>query len=242
MSKNLVINGITYKGITGFDVPDTNGEDVAFVPADEAGVELPDLGDYPATAEDIVLGMKAIDADGNVMTGTLEEYLGGYDSEGQCFPAGWNVRNIYATVKFYNRKIYGPAQDVPVFMESSAFGDATPEDVLEGRTFTSAAGLKQVGTRPADGSGSETVFYTYVNWGDMVKIKMRVPYDGITWREYITYDEFGIDGAYVEYDLGGNEQVRVGNDSVNYPVYLNISSPDGLVPIDGTTGVWVFIP
>ena len=242
MSKNLIINGVTYNGIESMEIPDTNGEKVVFVPEDEAGVQLPDLGDYPATAEDIVLGKKAIDADGNVMEGTLEEYLGDYDNEGQCFPSGWSNTQISAKVRLYHRRIYGPSQDIDVFMESSAFGDATPEDVLEGRTFTSAAGLKQVGTRPADGGGSETVFYTYVNWSNMVTIKMRVPYDGITWREYVTYDECGIDGAAVEYDLLGNEQVRVGTSLSGYPVYLVISSPDELVPIYDTTNVVEFVP
>lgn len=279
MSKNLVINGVTYNGIESMEIDDANGKKVTYVASDEVIIDLPDpspaagpgdiadgkqaldgngdiitgtlkflmalpdLGNYPATAADIALGKTAIDADGNVLEGTLEEYLGDYAIEGQCFPDGWNNTNITASVRLYNRKIYGPAQDVPVYMESSAFGDATPEDVLEGRTFTSAAGLKQVGTRPADGGGSGgTVFYTYLDWGGQATFKMVVPYDGITWREYITYDECGILGASVEYDLFGTEQVRVGTSSVGYPIYLNNGGPDTLVPIFGETGVLEFVP
>lgn len=279
MSKNLVINGVTYNGIESMEIYDANGKKVTYVASDEviidlpdpspaagpgdiaAGkqaldgngqimtgtlkflVELPDLGNYPATAADIALGKAAIDANGNVMVGTLDEYLGDYGQGGSCFPTSYGSNYINGNVFLNSRKIYGTDVPVPVKMESSAFGDATPADVAEGKTFTSANGLKIVGTATSGGSGgSETVFYTYLNWASMATFKMRVPYDGITWREYVTHDDCGVLGASVEIDLFGSEQVRVGTSSVGYPLYLNNGGPDTLVPIFGETGVLEFVP
>lgn len=242
MSKNLVINGVTYNGIESMEIPDENGKNVVFVPEDEVIVKLPEMKREASEAE-IVDTYQAIGSDGKVKTGTLPVY---YDDnapaavaeittiiDGDCFG--------YFTVN--ERKVYDPSVPISFVMDASVFGNAEEGDVRSGHTFTSKNGFAKTGTAEFGSSGDdETVFYTYVNWSNMVTIKMRVPYDGITWREYITYDEFGIQGASIEYDLMGVEQVRVGTSISGYPVYLVIESPDALVPIFGTTNVFEFVP
>lgn len=242
MSKNLVINGITYNGIESMEIPDTSGEKVVFIPEDEAGVELPELNPAASEAE-IVENYQAIGSDGKVKTGTLPVY---YHDNAPAAEAKLNsISNGigFGYVTLYERKVYGP--DVPVFftIDTSVFGNAAEGDVRSGYTFTSKDGLARTGTAEfGSGGDSETVFYTYLDWGGQATFKMVVPYDGITWREYITYEECGIQGAYVEYDLLGHERIRVGTSAYGYPIYLIIDSPDSLVPLFETTSVEEFIP
>lgn len=108
----------------------------------EAGVELPTL-DTPGTAEDLASGKQLIDANGNVVTGSVAEY---------DYQVGWKNRtptidgdsdikfSINTTVPYLFRK--------GVYLSSplSNFGDATAADVRAGKTFTSAEGLTVVGT------------------------------------------------------------------------------------------------
>ena len=65
MGKDLVINGITYKGITGFEIPDTNGDDVLFIPN-----ELP-VPTNPAGEGDVRLGKEYLGPDGQIREGFL---------------------------------------------------------------------------------------------------------------------------------------------------------------------------
>jgi hypothetical protein len=279
LSKNLVINGVTYNGIESMEINDANGKKVTYVASDEviidlpdpspaagpgdiaAGkqaldgngqimtgtlkflVELPDLGDYRATANDIVLGKKAINGDGDVIEGTIPVY---YDDNAPAATATLNQivgGTAYGYVTLNERKVYDPSVPVSFTMNASVFGNAEESDVRSGYSFTSKNGLAKTGTAEfGGGGGSETVFYTYLNWASMATFKMRVPYDGITWREYVTHDDCGVLGASVEIDLFGSEQVRVGTSVNGYPIYLNNGGPDALVPIFGETGVFEFVP
>ena len=108
----------------------------------QTGVELPTL-DTPGTAEDLASGKQLIDANGNVVTGSVAEY---------DYQVGWKNRtptidgdsdikfSINTTVPYLFRK--------GVYLSSplSNFGDATAADVRAGKTFTSAEGLTVVGT------------------------------------------------------------------------------------------------
>lgn len=53
--------------------------------------------------------------------------------------------------------ISGNSQTVTVNIDAEKFGDATAADVAKGKTFTSAAGLKQTGTSTGTGGGTVTV-------------------------------------------------------------------------------------
>lgn len=73
---------------------------------------------------------------------------------------------VYIPYGFYEEFRTGKTY---VYVDPSITGDATPADVTAGKTFTSASGLKMVGTRTAPASvltGSQTVSM----WGDETKV------------------------------------------------------------------------
>lgn len=146
MSKNLVINGVTYNGIESMEIPTTEGEKVTFVPEDEAGggVELPDLTN-PATASDIVSGKQAIDGDGNVVEGTVKEKTATNLTLYNTTAKDSGNNKVQQVVKFTEDTLM--RKDSQIYAEAplSDFGDAGVFDVKAGKTFTSAAGFKRVG-------------------------------------------------------------------------------------------------
>lgn len=146
----------------------------------ESGVTLPELTN-PASASDLALDKQLIDADGNVVTGTLGEattLLGlskqpdsvTYQSSTEEI---WVTSGMYEPTDFIARSTLKFRSRVP----SAEFGDATAADVAAGKTFTSAEGLKVVGTASGggftvtdDGEGNVTITSDAItdNNGDVV--------------------------------------------------------------------------
>lgn len=130
----------------------------------ETGVTLPTL-DPPGTASDLARGKQLIDANGNVVTGsvgTLDNY------------SGWsNITPIQQDEKVRFEQIPG----APLLIRNgfylasplSNFGDAQPEDVTAGKFFTSSAGLKKKGTRAStsDGNVSNSEFIEVVDLSNL---------------------------------------------------------------------------
>ena len=123
------------------------------------GVTLPALTS-PGTAANLESGKQLIDANGNIVTGTL-----GTKTSVMVISGG--TMSEYDTDEF---KISGTisSSGLPAILKSgatatiytyrSAYGDATEDDVREGKTFTSAAGVKKTGKAViGSGSGSEVV-------------------------------------------------------------------------------------
>lgn len=115
---------------------------------------LPPL-ENPAGAADIVSGKALYDSDGNVIPGSLYEVL-----EGKTIAATEFVRlledgngdiNTWATQNTGDAVVRNNAIFRTV-APASAFGDATPDQVVKGATFTSAAGLLVEGTKEASSS------------------------------------------------------------------------------------------
>ena len=112
------------------------------------GTVLPALTN-PGSAEDLALGKQLIGADGKAVTGTVDEYTGNYyrDYTSIEFDDDWFVYSVVDTDVLLRKGTVistGLPQDI--------FGNAFPENVLEGRTFTSHRGIKQEGTlKPGGG-------------------------------------------------------------------------------------------
>lgn len=133
-----VIKGRTFTSSAGFKVTGTHvcsgGTDTSYA---------------TATAEDIAAGKTAY-AKGEKLEGTLDDYRAG---AGATFAANDteltnNSDNTLILCRGlnYGAKILRDGSYADVFVKKTEFGDATASDVAEGKTFTSAAGLKVTGT------------------------------------------------------------------------------------------------
>lgn len=116
------------------------------------GVELPELGDIAAQPTDIAAGKVLYDDDGNPVTGTLYEIVEGKSAGASTDPI---VRytsggSIYIASKTANTDVLVRAGAyLRATAPGSLFGDATADDVVKGKFFTSAAGVMVEGTMEA---------------------------------------------------------------------------------------------
>lgn len=111
------------------------------------GIVMPEL-DNEGTANDLAQGVQLIDQNGYVVTGNIpvcnddyglevdESLIGGYANDRFWFGS-------YVPEDCILRKNTRFFMDI---FDSEIFGDAKPEDVAEGKTFTSSDGIKIVGT------------------------------------------------------------------------------------------------
>ena len=124
----------------------------------EQGVQLPEL-DNPGSASDLAEGMELIDADGNVVTGTVPVKTGitfpldgteptfgvvGSSSDGSClvYVNGQEKEFLYRPSGMLAGMVIVQLPQTELYQ----FGDATEADVVAGKTFTSSAGVKKEGT------------------------------------------------------------------------------------------------
>lgn len=124
------------------------------------GTEIPlggyDTSDATVTAGDMASGVVAYGASGKVI-GTVPTRVTLTTSQGTVTKSGQNVmiHGKYTPPPPEGRAFVVGSATIAALAPVSDFGNATAADVAKGKTFTSAAGLKVVGT--AEGSSTRAV-------------------------------------------------------------------------------------
>lgn len=144
LNKGMTATANAIRAKTGNTSPIVWDADNGFKAAVEKisdGVVLPELTN-PATDTDLALNKQLIDANGNVITGSVVtyDYQVGWKNRTPTIDGDSDVKfSINTTVPYLFRK--------GVYLSSplSNFGDATAADVAKGKTFTSVDGLKVAG-------------------------------------------------------------------------------------------------
>lgn len=145
----------------------------ARIAAIETGTQLPTLTN-PGTAADMAQGKQLIDQNGEIVTGTLRESTAGSGYTVIDTTPTLNSTNLQLDYTFEMDRIMRKDSILNMMCPISNFGNATAADVAAGKTFTSEAGVKVIGSASISSNYGVTV---YNNTGFIV-ITLYTPFDG----------------------------------------------------------------
>ncbi len=103
-----------------------------------------------ATAEDVISGKTFTSESGLKVPGSLYQVTGGWSYTKQVSVSEITkneIRCVESSAKIDTPRAFAKDSYVRVAIPLTQFGNATPEDVAKGKTFTSVAGLLVVGTK-----------------------------------------------------------------------------------------------
>lgn len=132
----------------------------------EDGTALPEIDpSILGTSNDLVSGKQLIDSSGGIVTGAIPETSVGLDFKESSVHFVSSVNDIRLVNTIDEDILMRSGSKVYVNAEATEFGDASAADVAAGKTFTSAAGHKVVGTMSPggdftvtdDGAGNVTI-------------------------------------------------------------------------------------
>ena len=117
-----------------------------------------DTSDATVTANDMAEGVTAYGADGKKITGTIP--VGkpvNKSNEPEIYTLGTTLFRIKCVSSASSDVIVRRNTEYYVAVDADKIGDALASDVAKGKTFTSSAGVKVVGTREESGGGGGQV-------------------------------------------------------------------------------------
>ena len=184
---------------TGGTDPLTLDQMAAEIESIKTSVELPTL-ENPGSASELEYGKQLIDGSGNIITGTLG-YSTGNLSLTDCYIYDWSDSQIAIVHECTSRRRFEKGACLYSMIQESVFGDATPDDVRQGKTFTSAAGFLKTGTALIPGGGfvyPDGAFTPVTSFTDGKQYALVAMIDGV--RRYInttTYNDYTMNATEI---------------------------------------------